>query len=113
MAGLEVMTSAVLGEDWDGGEEESEELEPYSSSGLREGVIVGGDGLDSGWKEVLARILAESWTPIAEELDVMVVAAELPILASVFSSNIFLARKALKWLLVLVRCRKFDYLDLN
>lgn len=68
-------------------------MELYSSSGLREGVIVGGDGLDSGWKEVLARILAESWTPIAEELDVMVVAAELPILASVFSSNILSCSK--------------------
>ena len=69
-------------------------MEPYGSAGLREGVIVGGDGLGSGWEEVLARIVAETWTSIAEELDVMVVAAELAILASVFSSNILSCSKS-------------------
>lgn len=71
----------------DGGEEVLQGLEANISAVLSEGVRGGGDVMESIWEEVLARIPAESSTPMAGELGVMVV-AQVAMLASVFSPDI-------------------------
>lgn len=83
VAGPELLASAVMGEYLCFGDEALEALEVIASAVLREIVSGTGDVMGRSLEEVVARIRAESSTPIAKELGVVVVVAKLAILASV------------------------------
>ena len=85
------MASVVMGEYLCFGDEALEALEALevsASAVLREGVSGRGDVMERSLEEVVERIRAESSTPIAKELGVVVVVAKLATLASVFSPDI-------------------------